>query len=169
MRKLTTIILVLTSLVLFQSTAFSKTEEPIDALKANVKKMIEAQQKETPSITVSEFKTLMEKEDFYFEILDVRTMAEFSAGHIAGAVHSDRNKLEWVTPKKITDPNVPIYVYCKGGTRGAIATLRLIEMGYTNVTNITGGIKAWANAGYSVYNELGEFTFTKEGFGKKPE
>lgn len=168
MRTLTATLCILISLFLFQSPAFSETE-PIDAIKANVKKMVEAQQKEAPSITVTQFNTLMEKQDFYFEILDVRTVDEFTAGHIAGAVHADRNKLEWVTPKKIKDPNAPIYVYCKAGSRGAISTLRLIEMGYTNVTNITGGMEAWANAGYPVYNDMGEFIFTKDGFGKKPE
>ena len=168
MRKVTTIFFILISLFIFQSSAFSETE-PIDAIKANVEKMVEANQKETPSITVAEFNSRMEKQDFYFEILDVRTLGEYTAGHIAGAVHSDRNKLEWVTPKKITDPAVPIYVYCKGGSRGAISTLRLIEMGYTNVTNITGGMKEWAIAGYPIYNEMGELTFTKDGFGKKPE
>ncbi|MCG8635377.1 MAG: rhodanese-like domain-containing protein [Desulfobacterales bacterium] len=168
MRKFKATIFILISLFLFHSPVFSETA-PIDAIKANMKKMVEARKKEAPSITVAEFNTLMEKQDFYFEILDVRTADEFTAGHIAGAVHSDRNKLEWVTPKKIDDPEVPIYVYCKGGARGAIATLRLTEMGYKNVTNITGGMKAWANAGYTVYNEMGEFTFTKDGFGKKPE
>ncbi|MCG8615244.1 MAG: rhodanese-like domain-containing protein [Desulfobacterales bacterium] len=168
MRKSTRIVFVLISLFIFHfQTAIA--EEPIDAIKANVKKIVEAQKAAAPSITVADFKALMEKDEFYFEILDIRTADEYTAGHIAGAVHADRNKLEWVTPKKIKDPEVPIYVYCKAGSRGAISTLRLLEMGYTNVTNITGGMKAWAKAGYSLYNDMGEFTFTENGFGKKPE
>ena len=168
MRKLFCVVLSLTFFFAFQSSALSE-EQPIEAIIANVAKFAAAQTKAAPSITVSEFNSLIEKQESFFEILDVRTTEEYVSGHIADAIHSDRNKLEWVTPKKITDPNVPIYVYCQAGTRGAIATLRLIEIGYTNVTNVTGGVKAWVNAGYPLYNSIGKFTFPKGGFGKQPE
>ena len=168
MRMLKTVSLVLITLFSLQAVAFAG-DKPIDAIKEKVKKMVETRKKEAPSISVQEFKNLMDKQESFFEILDIRTTEEFLAGHIAGAVNSDRNKLEWMTPNKIDDPAVPIYVYCKAGSRGALATLRLIEMGYANVTNVDGGLKAWANAGYPMYNDLGEFAFTEKGFGKKPE
>lgn len=152
-----------------QATAFAEEKKPMNPIQEKVKQFVEEKKKEAPSVSVEALKALMDKDEFFFEVLDVRTTEEYTAGRIADAVHVDRNKLEWVTPKKFTDPNVPIFVYCKGGNRGALATLRLIEMGYTQVKNITGGIKSWADAGYLVYNDLGEFKFTEGGFGKKPE
>lgn len=167
MRKLLIISMALASFFVFQAS--SMAAEPDNAIQMNVKKIMKAQKSKTPGIEVAEFKALMDKGDSFFEIVDVRTPDEFKSGHIAGAISSDRNKLEWITPKKIKDSKVPIYVYCKAGGRGALATLKLIEMGYENVTNVNGGLKAWANAGYPLYNDLGKFVMAKNGFGKKPE
>ena len=166
MRIMTLMALTLT--LMFTSPALA-ADTAADRIKANVKKIVVAEKKQVKSVTVAQFKEIMDKQEFFFELVDIRTGGEFNAGHIAGALHLDRNKLEWMTPNKIKDPDVPVFVYCKGGNRGAMSALRLTQMGYTNVTNITGGIKAWANAGYPLYNLLGEFRITQDGFEKKPE
>ncbi|MDX1796435.1 MAG: rhodanese-like domain-containing protein, partial [Hydrogenovibrio sp.] len=39
-------------------------------------------------------------------------------------------------------------VVCKSGGRAALATQTLNEMGFTNATNLVGGMDAWQTAGY---------------------
>lgn len=84
--------------------------------------------------------------------LDVREDHEFEEGHIPNAVHMPRGSLEYkITGHPATeDPSTPICAYCKGGGRGAMATARLQEMGYTNVASIQGGLSGWIDAGHPI-------------------
>ena len=40
-----------------------------------------------------------------------------------------------------------IYVICNSGNRSAVASQQLIDLGYTRVFNVDGGIQAWLQAG----------------------
>jgi rhodanese-related sulfurtransferase len=42
--------------------------------------------------------------------------------------------------------NVPVYVHCKLGGRSAKAVATLQGIGFTNVTNVSGGITAWSES-----------------------
>lgn len=81
--------------------------------------------------------------------LDVREADETEDGQIPGAVHIPRGFLEFKAPQHeaLSDPNQPVLVYCKGGSRAALAADTLQELGYTNVRNIAGGYDAWIQAG----------------------
>ena len=48
---------------------------------------------------------------------------------------------------KIQDPHARVVVYCGKGIRGASAANTLKQMGYSNISNLNGGIKAWKEAG----------------------
>jgi len=83
--------------------------------------------------------------------VDVREPDEFKAGHIPGAKSIPRGTIEWMVPKKISDDkNASIVVYCEHGSRGALATYTLVQMGYINVRNLEGGRAAWMKAGCPV-------------------
>ena len=85
-------------------------------------------------------------------VLDVREPVEWEH-HIAGAVQVPRGLLEFVadpaSPRHDDrlDPARRILVYCNSGGRAALATLRLEELGFTNVANIAGGFTGWRDAG----------------------
>ena len=40
-----------------------------------------------------------------------------------------------------------VIVYCRSGTRGALAALTLKTLGYEHVANLDGGFSAWKEAG----------------------
>jgi rhodanese-related sulfurtransferase len=81
-------------------------------------------------------------------ILDVRTPDEFENGHIPNAINIPRGFLEFKVAGMIPDKETLILIYCKGGSRSALAAYTLKQMGYTNVMNIDGGWTAWMAAGY---------------------
>jgi len=166
-RKLTFFAFIAMALLLLSGPAFA--EAPIDAVKANIKKSTEAIKNSVPTISVADFKKLIDGQKEFFEIIDVRGQDEYDAGHLADAILAPRGKAEWIVPEKVTDPNATIYIYCKSGNRGALVTKALLDAGYTNVTNVAGGFTAWAKAGYPFYNQHGEVVVVKDGFGKKPE
>jgi len=154
---------------IFAFSGMAVAAEPIDAVKANIKLSTTAIKQSVPTITVQEFMKKIESDQEFFEVVDVRGKDEYDAGHLANVVWAPRGKAEWVIPTKITDPDVPIYIYCKSGTRGALVTKMLLDAGYTNVTNVDGGFKAWASAGYPFYNLHGRMVMSKDGFGKQPQ
>jgi rhodanese-related sulfurtransferase len=94
-----------------------------------------------------------------FILLDVREPKEVSAAKIEADNYMaiPRGVLEMQFIRKVNDLNTPIVVYCLKGSRGALATEALSQLGYTNVHNLKGGFLAWVEAGYPVSNFLGEF------------
>jgi rhodanese-related sulfurtransferase len=46
--------------------------------------------------------------------------------------------------KRLADLNEPIVIYCHAGVRSARAAHYLIQLGYTNVWSMAGGIDAWS-------------------------
>jgi rhodanese-related sulfurtransferase len=91
-----------------------------------------------------------------FILLDVRTEKEYLAGHIKNAVWLPRGFIEFKVQKLIDQPVTEIILYCKRGSRSALAAYTLIEMGYKNVLNLEGGFEQWVVDGNSVYNDHGE-------------
>ncbi|WP_319380326.1 rhodanese-like domain-containing protein [Thiomicrorhabdus sp.] len=89
--------------------------------------------------------------------LDVRESYEYLNGTIPMSKHISRGLLE---PKcdmdfaghdpDMEDPDKCWLVFCQAGGRGALATYTMRKMGFKNVVNLTGGFKAWQDAGLDV-------------------
>ena len=80
-------------------------------------------------------------------IVDVRDKDEWDEGHIPGAIHLSRGTIELDIEEKVPDSDAMIICHCGGGGRGALATESLQKMGYKNVRNMAGGLKAWKTTG----------------------
>lgn len=94
-------------------------------------------------VTVFELKRkLDEKKDVV--LIDVREPEERAVSHIGG-IHIPLANL----PSKIWEIEEykasEIIVYCRSGARSANAVAYLMQMGFTNVSNLKGGMKAWKN------------------------
>jgi molybdopterin/thiamine biosynthesis adenylyltransferase len=58
-----------------------------------------------------------------------------------------RGFLESRIEAAVPDRDQPVIVYCAGGSRSALAARTLEQMGYSNVTNMSGGFQAWKSQG----------------------
>ena len=74
-------------------------------------------------------------------LIDVRSPAEFTGGHIPGSINLPIQALQQANDQ-LGDPDAPIYVYCQSGARSSRASKLLQIMGYSNVTDL-GGIGAY--------------------------
>lgn len=83
-----------------------------------------------------------------FYLVDVREENEWNNGHIPNAIHLSKGIIERDIEKDIPDINAEIYLYCGGGFRSAMSADNLQQMGYTNVTSVDGGMRAWYEAGF---------------------
>ena len=78
------------------------------------------------------------------QLIDVRSDAEWSAGHIAGAEHRFLGRL----PDNLSAINSkPIVAHCQRGARSAIAA-SILQAAGKEVINMTGGYQAWRAAGF---------------------
>ena len=73
-------------------------------------------------------------------LLDVRSEAEFSSGHIDGATNIPLEELRERLGELPKDQ--PLVAYCKVGQRGYMATRLLIHHGF-NAVNLSGGYTSW--------------------------
>lgn len=75
-------------------------------------------------------------------LLDVREPWEFQTCHIEGALTIPMNTV----PGKLSELNKeqPIICICHHGVRSMQVALFLEEYGFTRISNLTGGVHAWA-------------------------
>ncbi len=83
-------------------------------------------------------------------ILDVRTPEEFAEGHLAGAINIDVTEAGFAEGVAKLDPKASYAVYCRSGNRSRAAVDYLVQQGFSNVVDLSGGIQAWSTAGNEI-------------------
>lgn len=81
-------------------------------------------------------------------VLDVREPGEWAAGHAPGARHIPLGDLSRRARELPSDRD--LLVICRSGNRSARAANVLLGLGFSRVTNVRGGMLAWARAGLPV-------------------
>ena len=84
-------------------------------------------------------------------LLDVREYPEFAAGHLKGARLIPLAEIERRTGE--LPKNQTIVAMCRTGRRSAEVAATLARLGYTNVSQLTGGVMAWEQAGFPLEKE----------------
>jgi rhodanese-related sulfurtransferase len=91
------------------------------------------------TITATELKTRLAKKKFF--LLDVHIPEQ---AHINGTdAFIDFRKIRQSTHRLPSDKEAEIVVYCLGGGMSRAAAEDLLEMGYTNVHDLEGGVYAF--------------------------
>ena len=70
-------------------------------------------------------------------LLDVRRKDEYAEGHIPNSINHALEDVASIS-KTIPDKNAKVFVYCRSGVRSKKAQEAMLEMGYTNLTEIGG-------------------------------
>ena len=81
-------------------------------------------------------------------LVDVRTPAEFAAGHLQGSINIDWTADDFEANFAKLDKAMPVLLYCHSGGRSEQALEHLIEKGY-RAQHLAGGYSAWKKAGYA--------------------
>ena len=90
-------------------------------------------------------------------LLDIREAAEIPQS--GGTIDADRvfnvsrGWLEFRVPDRVPDKDTPIVVFCNLNLRSPLAVKRLMDMGYTNVSNYADGFPVWRDGGYPVTSD----------------
>lgn len=90
----------------------------------------EVQARDVPAILAADPKA---------KLIDTREESEYAAGHVKGAEWLGKGVIERDIEARYPDKSEPLYLYCGGGFRSAIAADNVQKMGYTRVYSIDGG------------------------------
>lgn len=112
-------------------------------------KLVQEAKSRIRECTADDVMDKMERGDT-FHLIDVREESEWEAGHVRGAIHLGKGIIERDIEKTIPDHRAEIVLYCGGGYRSALAAENLLKMGYTNVSSMDGGWRAWKADEYPV-------------------
>jgi molybdopterin/thiamine biosynthesis adenylyltransferase/rhodanese-related sulfurtransferase len=101
-----------------------------------------AKEMDVPTITVSELKTRIDRQD-KFVLIDVREPFEYEISRIPGSKLIPLGEL----PARLSelDSADDIVLHCKMGGRSAKALRILQEAGFRKLNNLQGGITAWSD------------------------
>ena len=80
-------------------------------------------------------------------VLDVRTPAEFSAGHLPAAKNVDFEGTDFAGGIAALDKSATYAVYCRSGNRSGQAMEQMAAAGFIHVYDLAGGINAWQDMG----------------------
>ncbi len=91
-------------------------------------------------------------------VVDTRTATDRARfGVIAGSIHVPRTVVEWhLDPANgyrhpaVTSFDQPLVLVCNGGYSSSLAAANLLDLGFTDVGDLVGGVRAWIDAGHDV-------------------
>ncbi len=95
------------------------------------------------NITPDKLASMLDHKDF--TLLDVKTPY---IGEIAGTdLYIPYDQVAARAAELPADKTAKIVVYCRSGHESAIAAQTLIDLGYTDIDNLDGGMTAWTDSG----------------------
>jgi len=71
-------------------------------------------------------------------LIDVRTPAEFAAGHLEGAINIDFQSPTFATEVSALDPTGSYTLYCRSGNRSGQALAVMKDLGFADLSNAGG-------------------------------
>ena len=112
--------------------------------------------KEIETLDSTKVKELHDKKEC--TLIDIRDIRElWNTGKVEGALHIPRGMLEfWLDKespyyrKEKFQDNKKIILFCAAGSRSALATKTLKEMGFNNVAHIDGGFQSMQLEGFNI-------------------
>lgn len=94
------------------------------------------------------FKELIDAEEHF--LLDVRTPAEFKAGHLKNASNIDFYHEEFTDKIDLLDKRKKYLVYCRSGNRSRQTMFLMRDLGFEEVFNLDKGIISWNDHGFNI-------------------
>lgn len=100
------------------------------------------------NLSADQFEELIQ--DNSIQLVDVRTVVEYSEGHIPGSINVNVLDTDFAAnAEELLQKEYPVAVYCKSGRRSRNAAKILVEKGY-KVYNLDKGITDWQELGKEV-------------------
>ncbi|PHR58102.1 MAG: hypothetical protein COA44_04135 [Arcobacter sp.] len=109
------------------------------------------------SLYINGIKKMLDADEDFF-LIDIRASNQVEWGEIywIDSFMIPRGYLEFRVEFKIPNKNAKIILYCCSGKRSILAAKSLMDMGYTNVAHLHGGIREWVEQDLPLDTTYGE-------------
>jgi rhodanese-related sulfurtransferase len=109
-----------------------------------------------PSVTSSHIRRalLLRNE---IALVDLRHEAVFATGHPLFAANMAIGRIALEAETRLPRKDVPVILYDAGEGLIAAAVDRLATLGYTDVRQLAGGLQAWKDAGYELFQDVNSY------------
>ncbi|MEJ7821145.1 MAG: rhodanese-like domain-containing protein [Chitinophagaceae bacterium] len=97
--------------------------------------------------------------------IDAREKKEFDVSHIRNAIYAGYKDFNLAMLNAVSKQS-EVIVYCSIGKRSEDITKKLVTAGYSNVSNLYGGIFEWVNQGNNVVDNNNRITPKVHAYGK---
>lgn len=101
---------------------------------------------DAPLMSQTELLERLDAKDPELVVLDVRTPAEYAAGHVPGARNVSHELLASRLEELSALKDRPVVLYCRSGRRTLLAVDTLRKAGFTRLLHLQGDYLAWENA-----------------------
>jgi rhodanese-related sulfurtransferase len=91
-------------------------------------------------------------------LLDLRHEAAFATGHPLFAANMAVDRIAIEAEVRLPRKDVTVVLYDDGEGLVAAGAERLVALGYTNVSTLDGGLKAWRAAGYELFEDVNSYS-----------
>jgi len=110
-----------------------------------------------PTVTPADIRrALLLREEI--ALLDLRYEAAFATGHPLFAANMAVDRIAIEAEVRLPRKDVPIVLYDGGDGLVGPGAERLAALGYTNISALDGGLKAWRAAGYEVFEDVNSYS-----------
>lgn len=108
--------------------------------------MLKAAKTSRDAVTVDEARSMLGSGEAV--AIDVRPAERYAAGHVPGAISIPLPAIGSSIAALPSDKDRPIVCVCERGNASANAMIYLKALGYSRVKSMSGGTRAWVEAGY---------------------
>ncbi len=109
-----------------------------------------------PTVTASQVRSMLLLRD-EIALLDLRSEAVFASGHPLFAANMAADRIALEAEARLPRKEAPIVLYDAGEGLVAQAADRLTALGYTDVRQLDGGLQAWQQAGYELFQDVNSY------------
>ncbi len=109
-----------------------------------------------PSVTPSHVRCALLLRD-EIALLDLRHEADFATGHPLFAANLAAGRIALEAETRLPRKDVPIVVYDAGEGLASLAADRFRALGYTDVRELDGGLQAWRDAGFELFQDVNSY------------
>jgi rhodanese-related sulfurtransferase len=110
-----------------------------------------------PTVTPADIRrALLLREEI--ALLDLRYEAAFATGHPLFAANMAADRIAIEAEVRLPRKDVPVVLYDDGEGLVATGAERLAALGYANISALDGGLRAWRDAGYQVFEDVNSYS-----------